>query len=226
MSAQFPANPLAEQVYARLKDDIFEFRLLPGDRFTETEMAERYEVSRTPMRDALYRLQREGYLEVAFRRGWQVRTLDFAWFDDLYDLRIVLETAALERICQMPEDPPELMALKKIWLVPKAEREQDDRRVSQLDERFHTSIVAAAGNAEMSRVHAELTEKLRIIRRLDFTQGERIDATYQEHGKILQLLLRRKAAECVMLVRSHIQQSKLEVRKITLHRLHEARSVA
>lgn len=226
MSAQFPANPLAEQVYARLKDDIFEFRLLPGDRFTETEMAERYEVSRTPMRDALYRLQREGYLEVAFRRGWQVRTLDFAWFDDLYDLRIVLETAALERICQMPEDPPELMALKKIWLVPKAEREQDDRRVSQLDERFHTSIVAAAGNAEMSRVHAELTEKLRIIRRLDFTQGERIDATYQEHGKILQLLLRRKAAECVMLVRSHIQQSKLEVRKITLHRLHEARNVA
>lgn len=226
MSAQFPANPLAEQVYARLKDDIFEFRLLPGDRFTETEMAERYEVSRTPMRDALYRLQREGYLEVAFRRGWQVRTLDFAWFDDLYDLRIVLETAALERICQMPEDPPELAALKKIWLVPKAEREQDGRRVSQLDERFHTSIVAAAGNTEMSRVHAELTEKLRIIRRLDFTQGERIDATYQEHGKILQLLLRRKAAECVMLLRSHIQQSKLEVRKITLHRLHEARSVA
>lgn len=223
--SQLPANPLAEQVYNRLKEDIFEFRLLPGDRFTETEMAERCAVSRTPLRDALYRLQREGYLEVAFRRGWQVRALDFAWFDDLYDLRIVLEMAALERICQMAEDPPELKQLKRIWLVTKAEREQDGRRVSQLDEAFHASIVAAAGNAEMMRVHAELTEKLRIIRRLDFTQGERIDATYQEHAKILQLLLRRKSTECALLLRSHIQQSKLEVRKITLHRLHEARSV-
>lgn len=220
--AQPLTNQLAEQVYCRLKDDIFEFRLLPGDRFSENEMAERYDVSRTPLRDALYRLQREGYLEVGFRRGWQVRTLDFRYFDDLYDLRIVLEIAAIERICQMAECPAGVEELKRIWLVAKADREQDGRTVSQMDERFHTAMVAAAGNAEMARVHAELTEKLRIIRRLDFTQAERVDATYQEHGKIVQLLLRRKFPETAMLLRSHIQQSKLEVRKITLHRLHEA----
>ncbi len=223
--SQPTANALAEDVYLRLKDDIFEFRLLPGDRFTETEMAERHAVSRTPLRDALYRLQREGFLEVNFRRGWQVRALDFGYFDDLYDLRIVLETAALERICQMSEEPAELVELKNIWLVPKEEREQDGRRVSELDENFHSSIVAAAGNAEMTRVHRELTEKLRIIRRLDFTQAERVDATYDEHAKLLQLLLRRKFVECNMLLKSHIQASKLEVRKITLHRLHEARRV-
>ncbi len=217
-----PANPLAEQVYGRLKEDIFEFRLLPGDRFTETEMATRYEVSRTPMRDALYRLQREGFLQVEFRRGWKVRNLDFGYFDDLYDLRIVLETAAMEWICQMPEQPEKLLALKAIWLVPKGEREMDPRQVARLDESFHTTLVSAAANGEMTRVHAELTEKIRIIRRLDFTQSDRIDATYQEHGKILQCLLRRKFTEAAMLLRSHIQQSKLEVRKITLHRLHEA----
>lgn len=218
------ANPLAEQVYARLKDDIFEFRLLPGDRFTETEMAERYQVSRTPLRDALYRLQREGYLDVSFRRGWQVRTLDFRYFDDLYDLRIILETAALERICQSEIQPAQIGELKRIWMVGKSEREQDGRQIALLDEHFHSSIVAAAGNAEMSRVHAELTEKLRIIRRLDFTRGDRIDATYQEHAKIVQFLLRRKFIESAMLLRSHVHQSKLEVRKITLHRLHEARA--
>lgn len=220
--ARSPANPLAEQVYARLKDDIFDFRLLPGDRFTETEMAARYEVSRTPLRDALYRLQREGYLDVEFRRGWQVRNLDFVYFDNLYDLRIVLEIAALERICQMEDMPPELTELKEVWLVPDEQRELDGRRVAQLDEMFHTSLVSAAGNQEMTRVHADLTERIRIIRRLDFTQGSRIDATYQEHAKILRLLLRRKSTEAAMLLRSHIQESKLEVRKITLHKLHEA----
>jgi DNA-binding GntR family transcriptional regulator len=220
--SDFPPNPLAEQVYSRLKDDIFEFRLLPGDRFTETKMAEQYAVSRTPLRDALYRLQREGYLEVAFRRGWQVRNLDFRYFDDLYDLRIVLETEALKRICRTPAESDVLAGLERIWLAAKPEREQDGRRVSQLDEQFHASLVFAARNAEMSRVHAELTEKMRIVRRLDFTEQERIDATYQQHSEILQLVLRREYAESALLLRSHIQESQSEVRKITLHRLHEA----
>lgn len=219
------ANPLAEQVYGRLKEDIFEFRLLPGDHFTETEMAAHYEVSRTPMRDALYRLQREGFLEVGFRRGWKVRNLDFSYFDDLYDLRIVLEIAAIERICQMTTHSKQLLDLKGIWLAPKNEREKDGRVIASLDESFHMTLVSAAANKEVARVHAELTEKIRIIRRLDFTSGDRIEATYQEHAKILQLLLQRKFVEVSMQLRSHIEQSKLEVRKITLHRLHEAQDM-
>jgi len=219
------ANPLAEQVYGRLKEDIFEFRLLPGDHFTETEMAAHYEVSRTPMRDALYRLQREGFLEVGFRRGWKVRNLDFSYFDDLYDLRIVLEIAAIERICQMTTHSKQLLDLKGIWLAPKNEREKNGRVIASLDESFHMTLVSAAANKEIARVHAELTEKIRIIRRLDFTDGDRIEATYQEHAKILQLLLQRKFVEVSMQLRSHIEQSKLEVRKITLHRLHEVQDM-
>jgi DNA-binding GntR family transcriptional regulator len=52
------ANPLAEQVYQQLKNDIFSFRLFPGDRFSENGIAQHYGVSRTPMRDGLFRLQR------------------------------------------------------------------------------------------------------------------------------------------------------------------------
>src|SRR5476649_1796635 len=92
------ANPLAEQVYQRLKTDIFNFRLFPGDRFSENGIAQYYGVSRTPMRDGLFRLQREGYLEVGFRRGWKVSPINFDQLDQLYDLRIVLEVAAVERI--------------------------------------------------------------------------------------------------------------------------------
>jgi len=216
------ANPLAEQIYSRLKEDIFEFRLLPGDRFTETKMAKYYEVSRTPVRDALYRLQREGFLEVGFRRGWKVRNLDFAYFDDLYDLRIVLEIAAVDRICKMKTQSQKLLDLKDIWLVPKNKRKVDGREVARLDESFHLALVSAAANKEIERVHAELTEKIRIIRRLDFTEDTRIEATYREHAKILRSLLQRKFPDVSKLLCLHIEQSKFEVRKITLHRLHEA----
>ncbi|WP_250547728.1 GntR family transcriptional regulator, partial [Serratia marcescens] len=64
---------LAERIYLQLKADIFEFRLLPGDRFSESEVAQRMAASRTPVRQALFRLEREGYVEVLFRSGWQVR---------------------------------------------------------------------------------------------------------------------------------------------------------
>jgi DNA-binding GntR family transcriptional regulator len=221
--AQQAPNPLAEQVYLRVKEEIFDFQLLPGDRFTETALAERYGVSRTPLRDALYRLKRDGYLDVNFRSGWSVCPFDFLRFDELYDLRILLETHAVERLCQLDAEPP-LAELKKIWLVTAAERETDPKKMAALDEAFHCALVEASGNREMQRMHAEVTEKIRIIRRLDFLKETRIDATYEEHAKILRLILRRKAVEAVILLRSHITQSKSEVRKITLHMLHEARA--
>jgi len=220
--AQQPANPLAEQVYIRIKDEIFDFHLLPGDRFTETDLSLRLGVSRTPVRDALYRLRREGYLEVGYRSGWSVVPFDFERFDELYDLRIMLEETAVERLCQVEGEQP-LAGLKATWLVPEDQRETDSHKMAALDEAFHCTLVEAAGNREMLRVHRELTEKIRIIRRLDFLKDNRISATYDEHAKILRLILRRKSTEAAILLRSHITQSKSEVRKITLHMLHEAR---
>jgi len=61
--------------------------------------------------------------------------------------------------------------------------------VAALDEAFHATIVSAAGNHEMARVHADVTDGIRIVRRLDFTQPPRIAATYEEHAKILRAIL-------------------------------------
>ncbi len=214
---------LAETAYAHIKASIFDFELLPGDRFSETEIAERLKMSRTPVRDALYRLERERYLQVHLRLGWSVRPYDFSQFEDLYDLRLILEEASVVRFCDLSERGS-LESLKAIWLVPEAERLTDPKEVSSLDEAFHALLVAAAGNAEVARCHHEVTERIRIIRRLDFTQQHRIATTYDEHGQILRALIRRRADEANRLLRSHIGTSKAEVRKITLHRLYTARS--
>ena len=216
------SNLRAEQVYQRVKQDIFNFVLLPGDRFTETEIAARCGVSRTPVRDALYRLEREGYLQVAFRSGWSVRPFDFHRFDQLYDLRVVLELAAVERICES-DAAIDLSALQSVWSVPAADRIEDGKRVGELDEAFHQGLLHATGNVEMARVHLEVTEKIRIIRRLDFTKEWRVDVTYDEHQEILRLLAQRKVAQASITLRSHIEASRSEVHKITLHMLHEAR---
>ena len=78
-------DSLASQAYTQLKADIFDFHFLPGDRFSENEMSERLQMSRTPVREALFRLQREGYVEVLHKAGWQIRPFDFQMFEQLYD---------------------------------------------------------------------------------------------------------------------------------------------
>jgi DNA-binding GntR family transcriptional regulator len=222
-----------EAVYRQLKTDIFEFRLLPGARFSENEVAARARVSRTPVREALLRLQREGFLDVLPKSGWMVRPLDFDRFEHLYDARIVLELDAVRKLCTgelrgEPQDSPQLSltALKKAWLVPPKQRLSDWIAVAQLDEAFHATLVAAAGNPELARMHADVTERIRIVRRLDFTQAERIRYTYEEHAAILRAILARKLQQATLLLRSHIEQSKLEVRKISIHRLHMAHAGA
>ena len=119
----------ADEVYAQLKRDVAEFSLVPGDRFTENEISERLGVSRTPVRQALFRLQQEGFVEVLFRSGWRVLPFDFDQFEQLYDLRMVLETTAAHRLCETDQrvDRSLLDALADIWLVPAAQRSADTR---------------------------------------------------------------------------------------------------
>jgi DNA-binding GntR family transcriptional regulator len=221
---------LADEVYEQIKADLNSFVLVRGDRFSELELCERLGVSRTPVRQALFRLQQEGQVEVLFRNGWRVLPFDFHRFDQLYDLRILLETDAVQRLCDgrvsgdAQHSAELLKGLQAIWLGPKARRVQDAEVVAGLDEAFHSTLVESTGNLEMLRVHRDISERIRVIRRLDFTQRQRIEATYDEHGKILRAVLSGRADTARMLLRSHVESSQIEVRKITLHQLQMARS--
>jgi DNA-binding GntR family transcriptional regulator len=216
------ATTLADQAYVQVKQMVFDFILMPGDRFSESELAQRLEISRTPLRQALQRLEREGFLGVLPNIGWQVASLEFDTFDELYDLRVLIECHAVNQLAAA-EERPVMQSLADIWLVPPSERIAAGPEIGALDEQFHASLVRACGNREMGRVHRDITERIRIIRRLDFTKPARIEATYEEHARILRAITRRRADEATRLLRAHIEQSKLEVRHITLDMLHRAR---
>ena len=226
-AAQAPAaiGTLADQAHGRLQQMIFDFVLMPGDRCSESELSQRLAISRTPLRQALQRLEREGFLQVIPKLGWQVAPLDFDVFDELYDLRILIECHAARQLAAASERPA-LAALAAFWRAPVAERLADGAEVGQQDESFHLQLVQSSGNREMARVHREITDRIRIVRRLDFTQAARVEATYDEHAAILQAIERRRGDEAQRLLRAHVEQSKLEVRHITLDMLYRARQPA
>jgi DNA-binding GntR family transcriptional regulator len=225
MAPRLRPQNLADSVYDQLKSELFEFRLLPGDRFTEGEVAERTGASRTPVRQALYRLQREGFLDVNFRNGWEVRLLDFGQLDAMYELRILLEQASVRRMKDL--DPIDLndvlLPIEARWRVRPADRNNDALEVAKWDEEFHCSLVAASKNSEFARVHLEVTEKIRFVRRLSFTEHSRITATYKEHSTILETLRNREFEAAADQLATHIEVSRAQNRKITLLKLQDAR---
>ena len=213
------AQSLAQTVYARIKEEIFEFRMAPGERYAEQELARRFGVSRTPLRFALHVLVSEGYMvRVGGHAGWQVKPLDLAYYEDLYDFRVQIELIAVRRLCAM--DPaPDLRELCAFWRVPRRRRIMDGPTVARMDEKLHSTLVALAGNHEMLRTHTDLTERIRIIRRLDFIEPARITSAYNEHDKILAALVARKVGDAELYLKAHIASSRAEIRHITLHRL-------
>lgn len=217
---------LADTVYDQLKSELFEFHLLPGDRFTEAEIASRTGASRTPVREALFRLEREGFLRVSSRSGWEVLPLDFKQLAALYEVRMLLEQASVRRMKTLT--PQELNAtlvpLEAIWQVHLSARSIDATEVSIWDEAFHCSLVTASKNTEFVRIHQEVTERLRIVRRLDFTQSSRITATYKDHCAILVSLRQREFETVAEQLATHIEASQAQTQQITLLRLQNART--
>ena len=156
------------------------------------------------------------------KTGWQVAPLGFNTFDALYDLRGLIECHAVQHPANAAGRAT-LQTLAAMWLVPLAERLADGAEMGRQDERFHMRLVQGSGNGEMARVHREIIERIRIIARLDFTKPARVEATHDEHARILQAITRRRADEAQRLLRAHIEQSKLEARHITLAMLYRAR---
>jgi len=218
------AGSLADQAYDKIKKRIFDFDLMPGDRLSKSGLAQQINVSRTPLRQTLQRLQHEGFVEAVLKVGWLIPPLSFEKFHELYDFRALIECFAMRELCTAEQERSELQKLVRIWPVPVRERLQDTVKVGGLDALFHQQIVESTANREMLRTYREITERMRIVRRLDFIKPDRITATYDEHAKILSAIQNRRADEAQRLLRAHIEHSKLEVRKITLDMLYQARN--
>ncbi|CAM2151618.1 GntR family transcriptional regulator [Paraburkholderia tropica] len=218
----------ADRVYYTLRNEIFDMHLLPGDRLTEGAIAERFAVSRTPAREALQRLQSDGLMQGYVRGGWEVVPIDNKRFDDLYEMRQMIETFAVRKLCsgEAPQAELHLLldALDRTWKVGRAQRIADGHRLVELDEALHHALVAAAGNDELTATMQRVTDRIRVVRRLDLVHGDGIAETYDEHAAILDAVRRGDSALSVELVSRHIGGSQASVNGLTLQRLRAVRT--
>lgn len=216
----------AQDVYQQLKSLIMGFELYPGSRVTETELAQRFGVSRTPVREALQRLQLEGYLTVRPKQGCFIREIDIQEIDEHYQVRIALEMCAIELACtHMPDRA--LKDLARAWDPAYQPAEEPDvEAMAARDESFHIALAEGSGNLVLADYLQRVNQSIHIIRRLDFTNDMRVDLTYKEHHAICQHLIARDAVAAQQAMTQHIRRSQQAAKTLTLEQLSRARSRA
>ncbi|HEV2356881.1 MAG TPA: GntR family transcriptional regulator [bacterium] len=212
-----------DSVYRVLKDKVLDYILRPGQRMTEEQVAEDLHVSRTPAREALRRLEQEGWLTLVPHQGYYVRAFTTREVDEIYELRIGVERHTA-RISAERGAPEALARLDAAWTEMQRAPAAGDALVwLRADEEFHYGVAASTGNRELAGALRRINERIRIIRRIDYTRHERAASTIREHLEILARIRAGDAASAADRMERHILESKASVKALAQMYLMEER---
>lgn len=196
-----------QRVYRRLRTDILEYRLSPGTALTETDLAERYEASRTPVREALARLEQQGLVTRA-GRSYQVRIYSLDEIEDIYDLREALEKMAIRLVIE--RDPA--TALRdfhaQLETYPAAMRAGDINRYNELGRQFHLTIAAHCGNPRLQAEIAKVHDQIRMFRSVEPREARSMERGLDEHLRIVRAVEARDVTLAEAEIRYHLQSAR------------------
>ncbi len=197
-------------VYRQLKQSITNFEFRPGARLVEDDLSELYGVSRTPVREALRQLEREGLVVASFGRGRFVREIALRDYEDVSRVRLVLEALAVAQATERASSDA-IDDLRATW---DSEDSPADGSYVHADERFHSGIATLSNNGFLIDEFARIDDRIRIIRVTDFTDAERITIVRNEHQAILAAIWARDAERADFLMRTHIERSQANIREL------------
>jgi DNA-binding GntR family transcriptional regulator len=195
---------LREAVYDQLRADILGLDLPPGAEIREAELAARFELSKSPVRDALMRLEREGLVITSPRQGYRVAPIRLSDVQDMFHLRAVLERACVERIVQTGTDEQ----LQTLEAFRKFEPDAWNGSFIQYNHAFHKQLAELSGN---QRLRDHLVDLIGQMERVTLMSVDRVrlgsgntQPLADEHCRIIDALQARQSRLSERLAEQHI----------------------
>ncbi|MFA5565938.1 MAG: GntR family transcriptional regulator [Acidimicrobiia bacterium] len=202
-----------QNTYERIRQAIVEGELSPGQRLVEQRLVEQFEAaSRTPVREALRRLEAEGLIEAEPNKGARVRSLSMAEIDDLYELRARLEgyAAALAAARASEEQIAELD--RSIELFAEAINSELDlsaiRKLNTANQTFHYTIVEAANHARLGQLLSRAVDVPLVFKAFQRFSPEQVERSFLFHQLIRDAVAAGEAARAERLTQEHILQGR------------------
>ena len=203
------ARPRSRDVYDELRRGLLfgEYPLI--ERLAEVSLAARLGASRTPVREALMRLEAEGLVLRRPQGGFYPRSPNLAGIRDLYELRRILELACLTR----PRDHGDrhdlvlVGTIRDEWTELAANPPDPDPGLVVIDEHFHLRLAEAAGNPAIAAQLQVVNDRIRVVRMQNFVLHQRILVTTTQHLAILDALLADDPDSAVGLMGAHLDEA-------------------
>ncbi|MGY5775209.1 GntR family transcriptional regulator [Rhizobium sp. LEGMi135b] len=205
-------NPsLRQNVYETLRTEILQCRLPPSADLREQQLAQRFEVSKSPVRDALLRLEQDRLVIVIPRQGYRVAPISVEDAREMFGLRKVLEAACAEAAAADGSEEA-LRALDEFRTIRGAGGQADKDAFIAYNFGFHSAVCVASGNKRMARLAIELIGQMERLVRYSVSAAEAsAEALLGEHGEIIDAIQRRDRRTSSRLVRQHITQAERRV---------------
>lgn len=193
---------LKQQIYDDIKKSIIRCEYAPGLQLNEDAFCQRFGVSRTPVRDALGRLEQEGLVRILSKRGVLINPVSLNSVNELFEVRLRIEPYAVFTYGNRLNEETYAAFFRRFCDEPK-----DMEAVYQLDSEFHYSFIEVSNNRYLNmiyRITADQSERCRILT----AAGERLDYSQKEHLDIASACLRRDWGRASELMRMHINKSR------------------
>jgi len=205
---------LRERIVSTIRNAIINGQLKPGSRIAEPELAERFGISRTPIREALRQLESEGFITVQPRKGAIVASFSAQDVSNFYDLKMILEgyAARLAALTLTESEIDRMETLNK--LIVTASGKKDLRKVLELHNEFHDTFLRAAGNDRLHHIVQTMVAQFQRYRLILATPGK-VEGSIDQHAEIVEAFRKRDPA----LAEKLVQKNALYGKKILLKEL-------
>ncbi|NLW06924.1 MAG: GntR family transcriptional regulator [Clostridia bacterium] len=204
-------KPLREIVFEALREVIIKGQLKAGERLMEVQLAEELGVSRTPVREAIRKLELEGLVVMIPRKGAYVADMSVKDIADIFEIRAALESLAAGLACESitEEEMEELerMLIKFAECVHKGELE----KLVEADTQFHEIVYRASRNKRLVQIISNLRENIQRFRAISMGMAGRMRETLEEHKRLVEAINARNVELARRIAREHIENSENKV---------------
>ena len=207
-------SSLTDKVFNRIREDIITGVLKNGEKLVEARIADSLDVSRTPVREALKQLEREGLLESTPNKGFVVKSLSLRDIEDIYEMRMSIEGIAAGWAVDRMKDET-IDELKELYeLMEFYTMKKDVEKIFELNTRFHETIYKAACSRYLEHVLKDFQFFIKVTRKKSLGTKGRLPEALKEHRDILDAFIEKDRDKVVEMLVRHIKTAKENVRKL------------
>jgi DNA-binding GntR family transcriptional regulator len=210
---------LAHQAYTALKKDILTCELDPGSTIAQSQLVKRFDFGLTPVREALKRLEQEGYVQSIPRYGYLITPITLKDVEDLYDLRLILEQSAVRMAIQRASDEQLAQIQEKAGFTYQFKNRLSYLQFLEHNISFHVSIALASRNRKLAEMLATVLNEMTRIFNLGLDLRDSAEEMRNEHIVLAAAVSKRDIQQAEQVVHDQIVLSRQRVVEMLVQRL-------